>query len=89
LNCSNNKITKLPFLPKLNDLNCSNTLITKLPEIKNCFIIANRCRWLNPDAKLLNKIIIIQKLIKQHIKKRVQIIHKAMHTHTDIVHVLN
>jgi hypothetical protein len=89
LYCYITQITEIPILPNLKYLHCSHTLITKLPDIKNCCIISNRCRWLDPNADTLTKIIKIQKLIKQHILKRVQIIHNAMYTHADLVHVLN
>jgi len=36
LNCSNNKLTRLPTLPNtLNGLNCSNNRLTSLPDLPN------------------------------------------------------
>jgi Leucine-rich repeat (LRR) protein len=89
LYCHNTRITEIPLLPELKLLDCSNTPITKIPKIKNCRTYLDRCRWLDPIADTLTKIIKIQKLIKQHIKKRIQIMHNTMHTHSDLFHVLN
>ena len=37
----------------------------------------------------INKLVMLQKCIRLNIKKRIKIIHKAIDTYTDLIHVLN
>ena len=89
LDCYNTNITEIPVLPKLKRLNCYNTKITALPKIPNCLIEANNCVWLNPSAERINKLVRLQRWIRSALDKRTKIIHAAMHTHRDLVYVLN
>ena len=89
LDCDNTKITEIPVLPKLKELDCENTKITALPKIPNCYIESDNCVWLNLAAGRINKLVKLQKWIRSNINKRNKIIHAAMHTHRDLVYVLN
>ena len=89
LDCYNTKITEIPVLPELEYLDCNNTKITEIPNIPNCYIVANNCVWLKPSADRINKLTKLQKWIRSNIHKRNKIIHAAMHTHRDLVYVLN
>ena len=89
LYCSNTKIIEIPLLPKLERLYCYNTKITEIPNIPNCYIVANNCVWLKPSADRINKLVKLQKWMRSNINKRNKIIHAAMHTHRDLVYVLN
>ena len=82
-------VTEIPLLPELKQLLCSNTKITEIPKIPNCYIKANNCVWLNPSAERINKLVRLQRWIRSNINKRNKIIHAAMHTHRDLVYVLN
>jgi Leucine-rich repeat (LRR) protein len=89
LRCFNTNITEIPILPELKVLDCSDTKITSLPKIPNCSIYADNCVWLNPSAERINKLVILQKWMRSIINKRTKIIHAAMVTHRDLIHVLN
>ena len=87
--CYNTNITEIPFLPKLEILWCSYTNITTLPIIPNCHIKANNCVWLNPEAIKIIKLVKLQKWTRSALNNRTKIIHAALHTHRDLVYVLN
>lgn len=65
LDCSNNKLTKLPELPDtLIELYCQNNLLTELPHLKNVCIL--ECDWhkivYTPSFKLYKYFLYVSRL---------------------------
>ena len=89
LECYDTNITEVPLLLGLRYLHCSNTKITTFPKMPTCFIVADNCVWLNPSAERINRLVRLQKWARSTINKRAKIIHAALHTHRDLVYVLN